>query len=125
MPGFFFGEVVTRNVARALLFTAVLALAVSGQIAAKAGAIRAGAGNIVNPLLALSLLCLFTRAILWSALLRRERLVFAYPVMSLTYPLMLLLAFLVFDEPITAAKISGSVLVIAGVVVLAVSEARL
>ena len=114
-----------RNSTRALLFAGVLILAVGGQLAAKAGALRAVAGDVLNPLLAVSLFCLFLRALLWTAVLRRERLVFAYPVMSLTYPLMLLLAGAVFGEPVTAAKIGGSLLVIAGVTVLAVSEVRL
>lgn len=113
------------SIRRVALFCLVLILAIGGQLAAKTGALRAAAGDIINPLLALSLLCLFTRAIVWTMLLRRERLVFAYPVMSLTYPFLLLLGYVLFDEPVTAGKIAGSMLVVAGVVTLSVSEARL
>jgi len=110
--------------ARIALFTAAVCLAAGGQLAAKEGALRAGAGALLNPFLVLSLFFLFARVLLWTALLRRERLVFAYPVMSLTYPLMLVLAFLVFGEPVTVGKIAGSPLVLGGVTLLAVSEAR-
>ena len=114
-----------RRTARVLLFVGVLVLAVLGQLAAKAGALQASAGNIINVLLAASLLCLFARALLWTMLLRRERLIFAYPLMSLTYPLMLLFAHIVFEEPVTMGKVAGSFVVIAGVVTLSISESRL
>ncbi|MBN1837621.1 MAG: hypothetical protein JW820_17320 [Spirochaetales bacterium] len=112
-------------VLRLALFAGVLCLAAVGQLAAKAGALRAAAGDILNPLLALSLCCLFARGLLWLAVLRRERLVFAYPIMALAYPLVLVLARLAFGEPITVGKAAGSLLIVAGVGLAAVSEARL
>jgi len=115
---------VKEIVLRLTLFAGVLVLAASGQLAAKAGALRAAAGDILNPLLALSLLCLVARGLLWLAVLRRERLVFAYPVMALAYPLVLLLARLVFDEPLTPGKGAGSLLIVAGVAVTALAEVR-
>jgi drug/metabolite transporter (DMT)-like permease len=116
---------VNRSLRRIVLFTAVLSLAAMGQLAAKAGALRAGAGDILNPLLALSLLCLLARALLWAVVLRRERLVFAYPVMALAYPMILVLAHLIFGETLTVGKAAGSLLVVAGVALMTVTEARL
>lgn len=113
-----------RTVIRLALFGGVLGLAAAGQLAAKAGALRAGLGQVLNPLLALSLLCLLARGVLWVALLRRERLVFAYPVMALAYPLVLLLALPAFGEPLTPGKAAGSLLVVAGVAVMSLAEAR-
>jgi len=113
---------VNRALARLLLFAGVLALAVAGQLTAKAGALRAAAGQVLNPLFAASLACLLARGLLWLAVLRRERLVFAYPVLALTYPLMLVLARLVFGEPLTAAKAAGSALVVAGVAAMSLAE---
>lgn len=113
-----------RNVTSVVLFAAALCLSAAGQLAAKAGALRAGAGDILNPLFALSLFCLLARGLVWTAVLRRERLVFAYPVMSLAYPLMLVLARFAFGEPVTAGKAAGSALVVAGVAVMALAEAR-
>lgn len=113
-----------RSLRRILLFTSVLSLAAVGQLAAKAGASRAAAGDVLNTLLALSLLCLLARALLWAVVLRRERLVFAYPVMALAYPMILVLAHMVFGEALTAGKAAGSLLVVAGVVLMAVAEAR-
>lgn len=113
-----------RSLRRILLFTAVLSLAALGQLAAKAGAGRAAAGDVLNALLALSLLCLLARAVVWAVVLRTERLVFAYPVMALAYPMILVLAHLVFGEALTAGKAAGSLLVVAGVAIMAVAEAR-
>ena len=113
-----------QSLRRILLFTAVLSLAAMGQLAAKAGAGRAAAGDVLNLLLALSLLCLLARALLWAVVLRRERLVFAYPVMALAYPMILVLAHLFFGEALTAGKAAGSLLVVAGVALMAVAEAR-
>ena len=107
---------------RIALFGGVLALIAAGQLAAKAGALLAAAGRILNPLLVLSLLCLAARGVLWVAVLRRERLVFAYPVVALAYPLMLVLAHLLFGEPLTAGKAAGSLLIVAGVVVMSRAE---
>jgi len=113
-----------RTVIRAALFAAVLCLNAGGQLAAKGGVLRAGAGRILNPLLMVSLLCLAARSLLWLVVLRRERLLFAYPVMSLAYPLVLLLAHLAFGEAVSPGKAAGSLLVVAGVFVLALAEAR-
>lgn len=113
-----------RSLRRVGLFTTVLCLAAAGQLAAKAGAVRAGAGDILNAFLALSMLCLLARALLWAVVLRRERLVFAYPVMALAYPMILLLAHLIFGEALTAGKAAGSLLVVAGVAIMTVAEAR-
>ena len=113
-----------RNLRRVSLFAAVLMLATLGQLAAKAGALRAGAGHLLNPLLLLSLCCLLARALLWAVVLRRERLVFAYPVMALSYPVILVLAHLVLGESLTPGRAAGSLLLVSGVVVMALAEAR-
>ncbi len=105
--------------ARIIRFAAVLALAVSGQLAARAGALRAAASGVpLNLLLAVSVACLLGRGLLWVLVLRRERLVDAYPVLALAYPLVLALSALIFGEPLTAGKIAGSALVVSGVLLM-------
>jgi drug/metabolite transporter (DMT)-like permease len=105
-------------------FAAVLALAVCGQLAAKAGASRALAGDIVNTLFLASLVCLGSRGVIWALILRRERLVFAYPIMTLVYPVVLVFSVLIFGESLTPGKAVGGALVLIGVAVLAAGESK-
>lgn len=111
-----------RSAIRIVRFSAVLLLAACGQLAAKAGALRAGAGDLLNPLLLASMVCLVARALLWAAVLRHERLLFAYPVMALSYPLVLGLAWIAFGEPVTPFKVLSSTLIVGGILVMAVAE---
>ena len=70
-----------------------LGIMLAGQILAKlSGTVIASGGSIFNTFSFLSYTCLIGRGILWIFIIRRMRLVFAYPVMSLNYILVLLLS---------------------------------
>jgi undecaprenyl phosphate-alpha-L-ara4N flippase subunit ArnE len=104
---------------RAARFGIVLVLVCCGQLAARAGALQSAAtGNPLNLLLAASYAALLGRGLLWVAVLRGERLSVAYPVLALAYPLILVLSAVLFGESISAGKIAGSALVVAGVVLV-------
>ena len=107
-----------------VLLCVALALSAGGQLAAKGGANAASGGSLLNPLLGLTLLFLAGRALVWAAVLRRERLVFAYPFMALSYPLVLFLSSAIYGEALTIARVAGSLLVVAGVSLISVAEGR-
>lgn len=100
----------------------VLALLVMGQLAARAGAEQAAAGSLFNPFLLTSYGCLLLRGLLWVVVLRTRRLVYAYPILALTYPLILVLSALIFGEAVTPGRLMGSALIVIGVVLISHSE---
>ncbi len=65
------------------------------------------------------------RGLLWIFLLRRLKLVVAYPLMSIGYILVLGVSFVLFREEPTPAKIIGAMLLITGVVLISAGENRL
>ena len=65
------------------------------------------------------------RGLLWIFLLRRLKLVVAYPLMSIGYILVLAVSFVLFREEPTPAKIIGAMFLIAGVLLISVGENRL
>jgi len=76
-------------------------------------------GLVVNLWYVLGLAMLASQAVLWMATLRRFELSFAYPFMSLVFPVNLILAALAFHEMIRPGHVVGTLLILAGVVVLA------
>lgn len=64
------------------------------------------------------------RGLLWVFLLRKLKLVLAYPLMSLGYILVLAVSFLLFNEPLTLGKIGGALLLMTGVSLVSVGEVR-
>lgn len=65
------------------------------------------------------------RGLLWIFLLRRLKLVVAYPLMSIGYILVLAVSFVLFREEPTPAKAVGAMLLITGVVLISIGENRL
>jgi len=65
------------------------------------------------------------RGILWVFLLRRLKLVLAYPLMSVGYILVLFVSFHFFGETLTVGKLLGALLVMAGVSVVSYGEVRI
>jgi drug/metabolite transporter (DMT)-like permease len=53
----------------------------------------------------------------WMAALTRFQLSYAYPFVSITFALMLVLSAAIFGEAITPAKAAGIALIVAGVIV--------
>jgi len=72
---------------------------------------------LVNPWVISSYVAALLASLFWIAALTQLELSYAYPFISLTFVLVLLLSGLFFHEPITRFKILGLVLIVAGVIV--------
>lgn len=70
------------------------------------------------PQLSLGLICFGTSFLLWIFVLRRLPLSIAYPMVSLNYVIVTLLAVLVLHERFTLYKLAGLALIMLGVFVL-------
>lgn len=101
-------------------------LAVSGQFLIKIGmkAIGSFAGTplvnffskvILSPYIIGGFALYFISSFVWFAVLSRVDLSVAYPCLSLGYILVILLSYFILQEPITIAKIFGSLLICLGV----------
>jgi drug/metabolite transporter (DMT)-like permease len=62
--------------------------------------------------------------VFWMILHRRFKLSFIYPVLSINYFVALILGKTLFDEPITAFKIAGSAILVAGVFLILISSQK-
>jgi drug/metabolite transporter (DMT)-like permease len=74
---------------------------------------------LTNPFLILALFIYGLGTIVWIYLLKSVPLSFAYPFMALTFVLVPLLAWYFLGEPLTMRKGLGTLLVMAGLVVIA------
>src|SRR6056297_198228 len=64
------------------------------------------------------------RGLLWVFLLRKLKLVLAYPLMSIGYVLVLGISFLFFNETLTVGKMVGALLLMTGVSLVSYGEVR-
>ena len=97
-----------------LILLPILLLAV-GQTAAKQGAlVIADGGGALNVFILLGYAMLLLRGVVWVAVLREVPLSFAYPFISLSYVVVLVLARTVFEEPVTGRHLAGTTLIVAG-----------
>ena len=100
-----------------------LSIMLLGQIFAKMSGIHIGSGgSILNIYTLVSYLCLISRGFLWIFIIRRMRLVFAYPVMSLNYILVLLVSYFIFNEEIVSTNLIGAGLISLGVILIGFGE---
>ena len=100
-----------------------LSIMLVGQIFAKmSGNFISSEGNIINVYSLISYICLISRGVLWIFIIRRMRLVFAYPVMSLNYILVLIVSHFFFHEEIVSANLIGAGLITAGVILIGIGE---
>ena len=74
-------------------------------------------GLLLNPWVLSGFLAAFIASIAWMATIAKLDLSHAYPFVSLTFVLVLILSGVVFHEPITLPKVVGVGLVMIGVVV--------
>lgn len=102
------------------------AMIATGQVLFKLASDRTGgadlaglAGLLTNPFLILALVIYGLGTIIWIYLLKSVPLSFAYPFMALTFCLVPLLAWYFLGEPLTWRKGFGTMLVMAGLVVIA------
>jgi drug/metabolite transporter (DMT)-like permease len=74
---------------------------------------------VVNPWYFGVLFCLGMQAVCWVLVLRRLPLSFAYPFMSLTLPVNLFGAWLLFHEQACANHVAGTLIILVGVILIA------
>lgn len=115
-----------------LYILATILLTVYGQLALKwrvssfgampvqlTGKLSYFSGLLLDPVILSGFAAAFLASITWMAAMTRFELSYAYPFMGLNFVLVLLLSGVLFGEPITAAKLAGSVLIVAGTVIAA------
>lgn len=74
---------------------------------------------LLNPWVISALVATFLAGLSWMIAMTRFQLSYAFPFASLSYVLIMFAAFFVFGEPPTAAKMIGTLIVVAGLVVIA------
>ena len=100
-----------------------LSIMLIGQIFAKMSGIHiASGGTIVNVYSLISYICLISRGFIWIFIVRRMRLVFAYPLMSINYILVLLVSYFIFNEEVVSTNLIGTGLIGLGVILVGVGE---
>ena len=100
-----------------------MTLAVLGQLLLKKGVITSSLlpnlnsiiKTVFTPLVFLGLLSYGLSAIIWLFVLQKFPLSVAYPALSLTYVVIVVLSFFIFQEPLTISKATGILLIITGV----------
>jgi drug/metabolite transporter (DMT)-like permease len=73
---------------------------------------------ITNPYVFIGLAIYFAGTVFWLAALSRLDLSYAYPFASLSYVIMLVASWLMFDEKITLSRILGTIVIGAGVLLI-------
>ncbi|HDQ13694.1 MAG TPA: hypothetical protein ENN41_02630 [Sediminispirochaeta sp.] len=97
-----------------------------GQVCAKLAGRSLGAPDLSTLLFATGTYLFFAlRGVLWVFLLRKVKLVLAYPLMSVGYILVLFVSVRFFQERFTPGKVAGALLVILGVTAVSHGEALL
>ena len=104
-----------------LLFT--IGIMLCGQfMAKKAGLLIQNGDSILNTFSLLSYTCLLLRGVIWIWVVRNLRLVFAYPILSLNYILVLAASSVLFGESITFFNTAGASLIAGGVLLTGMGE---
>lgn len=74
--------------------------------------------SVFDPYIFSSFFSAFLASLAWMAALKEFELSKAYPFMSLSFVLVLILSYWLFKETLSAQKIVGSLLIIAGVIIV-------
>ena len=92
-----------------------------GSVSVGSGASLAAAawGAAMQPWIGIGLFCYFISAGLWIVALTRVDVTVAYPMLSMGYVIAALLAWQLFGEQLTMARVAGISIILLGVVVLA------
>src|SRR3989339_695205 len=110
----------------ALILVSVLMIAL-GQVFWKLGTNQTGAGaslikTITNIWFILGCLMLLGSSWVWILALKRVDLSYAFPFQALAYALIFIFSTLLFHEKVTTLKVVGTILIIAGVIVVSKSK---
>ena len=76
-------------------------------------------GLLIKPWVLTAIFATFLSGVSWMLAMTRFEVSYAFPFVSLTYVAVLLASFLLFHEPLGAAKLAGTALIVAGIVVIA------
>jgi multidrug transporter EmrE-like cation transporter len=117
-----------RNLAGYVYIGITILLTVYGQVVVKwqvsrAGALPEGGGDmtmflfrlVLNPWVLSGFAAAFLAAVFWIAVLTKFQLSYAYPFVALTFVFVVAAGGLLFGEPITAPKLFGLALIVAGI----------
>ncbi len=74
---------------------------------------------LLNPWIISSILATFFAGVSWILTMSRFEISYAYPWVSLNFVLMLILGVLIFNESFNTTKLIGTLLIMAGIVVIA------
>ena len=108
-----------------MLFFSYLFLTL-GQVSAKLGSRTFDSpGKTTYIFVAGTYFFFLMRGLLWVFLLRRLKLVLAYPLMSVGYILVLFVSFQFFGESLTPGKIIGALLLMLGVTAVSCGEMKI
>jgi multidrug transporter EmrE-like cation transporter len=107
-----------------ILFTVYGQLVVKWQVN-KAGSLPSGSWEkvaflaklVMNPWVLSAMAAGFAALLCWLAAMTKFELSYAYPFMSLAFILVLILSVFLFDEALTAPKVLGVLMVMAGIAV--------
>ena len=77
------------------------------------------AGVFLNPFVVGGLLLYFAAAMLWLLVLAKFEVSFAYPFVALGFVITAVAGWLLFNEPMSLSRVAGTVLICAGVVLVA------
>lgn len=123
-------EVVRNYNSMALVFASVILTSCS-QLIVKWRVIRAGqlpidltkkvlflSGLLLDPWIITGILAAFFAGLSWMAAMTKLQLSFAYPFMSLSFVLVFVFSALLFHETVSAPKVVGMLLIIAGIFVI-------
>jgi len=108
-----------------LLLIPIIMISV-GQTIVKFGAVRINESKdiFIILLLAIGYMFLILRGFVWIFILRKMDLIIAYPFISLTYIIILLISYFVFKEQINIFQILGSLIIISGIIFITVGNIK-
>jgi drug/metabolite transporter (DMT)-like permease len=74
-------------------------------------------GLLLDPWIVVGVLAAFLAGLSWMSAMTKLELSFAYPFISLSFVLVFVFSALLFHETVTASKVIGMLLIIAGIIV--------
>lgn len=71
---------------------------------------------LIDPYIISSFAAAFLASLTWIAALTKFQLSYAYPFMSISFILVMILSYYMFNEPLTLNKVSGIILIVSGLI---------
>ncbi len=105
-----------------LVMAVAVVLNISGAIVAKYVAVNTGVLYIALPLAGLLVAIYLARTVFWILVGRKYQLSYIYPVLSINYVFSFLLGMYLFHEQFEMARCIGAFIIVAGVLIVSLSE---